>query len=110
MRLLVCGGRDYSDRQRVIAELLRLNPEVVITGGARGADSIAAEVALDSGTPTIIMPAPWNRHGRGAGAVRNAWMLKYASPDRVLAFPGGNGTADMVRRARAAGIAVTEVA
>lgn len=34
---------------------------------------------------------------------------KEAKPDLVIAFPGGRGTADMVRRARAAGIEVREI-
>jgi hypothetical protein len=35
-------------------------------------------------------------------------MLEYG-PDLVVAFPGGRGTADMVRRAKAAGCEVLEV-
>jgi len=35
-------------------------------------------------------------------------MLKDGRPDIVLAFPGGTGTADMMRRARAAGVRVVE--
>ena len=108
-RLLVCGGRDYADRQRVILELNAERPDVVITGGAQGADSLASNIALSAGIPTIIMPAPWVRYGKSAGPVRNGWMLKHASPTHVLAFPGGAGTADMVSRARAAGIVVREV-
>ena len=57
----------------------------------------------------MIFPAAWNKWGYSAGPRRNAWMIEYGKPDHVLAFPGGPGTADMVRRARAAGIPVTEI-
>jgi ABC-type sugar transport system substrate-binding protein len=36
-------------------------------------------------------------------------MLDEGKPDIVVAFPGGTGTADMVRRARKAGVVVIEV-
>lgn len=36
-------------------------------------------------------------------------MLDLAKPDVVVAFKGGRGTADMVRRAREAGVKVIEV-
>lgn len=108
-RLLVCGGRDYQDRARVALELANERPDIVITGGATGADALAADISRKSGIPTLIMPAPWERYGRSAGSVRNNWMLKFANPTHVLAFPGGSGTADMVKRAREAGLPVREV-
>ena len=57
-----------------------------------------------------IFPADWIRHGRAAGPIRNEQMLREGCPDLVVAFhddPGlGRGTADMVRRALAAGVPV----
>ena len=105
----MCGGRNYANRQRVQQELVAERPDVVINGGASGADFLAASIALDSGIPTITMPAAWATHGSRAGFLRNGWMLKYANPTHVLAFKGGAGTADMVAKARAAGIPVREV-
>ncbi len=57
----------------------------------------------------MVFRALWERHGRAAGVIRNQAMLDYGI-DLVLAFPGGRGTADMVRRARSAGVAVAAVA
>lgn len=54
-------------------------------------------------------PAKWKMYGRSAGAIRNAVMLSEFQPDIVVAFPGGRGTAHMVRIARAAGIDVIEI-
>lgn len=54
-------------------------------------------------------PANWDAHGRAAGAIRNKQMLLEGKPDLVIAFPGGRGTADMVRRAQEAGVVVRYV-
>lgn len=54
-------------------------------------------------------PADWVTLGKAAGPIRNQQMLDEAKPDWVVAFPGGNGTADMVRRARKAGVKIVEV-
>lgn len=68
----------------------------------------AAEWARRSHVPVESYPADWRR-GKGAGPERNARMLAEGWPDLVVAFPGGRGTADMVRRAKAAGVRVVEV-
>ena len=113
MRLLVCGDRNWSDRKLIAAMLALEAPEVVIHGGCRGADLMAGEVARSLGLAIEEYPAQWHRYGRGAGPVRNQQMLDEGQPDRVLAFHSdlsrSRGTADMVRRARAAGIPVVVV-
>jgi hypothetical protein len=110
MRVLVCGGRDYSDRETLFSTLDRLGVTAIITGGARGADSLAERWTYERGVPVERYEADWRRHGSAAGPIRNQEMLDQGHPDLVLAFPGGRGTADMVRRARAAGVRVAEVA
>jgi len=52
-----------------------------------------------------VCHADWETHGRAAGPIRNEKMLTW-KPDLVVAFPGGVGTADLVRRAEAAGVPV----
>lgn len=112
-RWLVCGGRHYNDRRKAHIELDRLaaNRRVttVITGGAPGADALAAEWAESRCVEHIVFPADWKRHGRAAGPIRNQRMLDEGQPSLVVAFPGGAGTSDMARRARAAGIQVLTV-
>jgi len=108
MRVLVCGGRDYADSGRLFLELdaLRLSRgiTVVISGCARGADTFGIEWAEVRGIEVARFPADWEKHRRAAGPIRNQQMLDEGKPDLVIAFPGGRGTADMVRRATAAGI------
>ena len=108
-RVLVCGGRDYDDRDRAFAELDALQPiRMVIHGNARGADMLAGIWCRHRSVQEVACPAQWSKFGKRAGPMRNEAMLGH-SPDLVLAFPGGAGTADMVRRARRAGVRVVEV-
>lgn len=81
----------------------------VIHGAATGADSLAHEWAGDRMIWRLGYPANWKKHGLSAGPRRNQWMLDNEKPDLVVAFPGGDGTADMVRRAKGAGVKVIEV-
>jgi hypothetical protein len=110
IRLLVCGGRDFTDRDRVFVALDRIvafHPvALLIQGGARGADKLAGEWAARQGIPVEEFPAQWDLYGRAAGPIRNAQMLRESHPDVVVAFPGKGGTADMVKRATAAGVPV----
>jgi hypothetical protein len=100
VKVLVCGGRDYSDKDFVFQILDELPIELLIHGAARGADSLAGEWAAERRVPCMAFPAPWgSQRWRGAGPTRNGWMLAWGQPDVVVAFPGGSGTADMVRRA-----------
>lgn len=98
--VLVCGGRNYANRAAVFDVLNRLEPEVVIHGAARGADSLAAEwVQTVLGVEGKAYPAYWKRYGRGAGPTRNQLMLDDNLIDLVVVFPGGRGTGDMKQRA-----------
>jgi predicted Rossmann-fold nucleotide-binding protein len=113
-RVLVCGGREYADTAAVDAILGALRDElgdfVVVHGGARGADNLAAEWADQQKLPTMKFPANWEQQGRAAGTIRNALMLRVGRPHLVVAFPGGRGTADMIRRAEAAEVEVRRIA
>jgi len=89
VRLIVCGGRDFKDADWLLKVL-----NVKAWAESR-------EIACET------YPADWDKHGKAAGPIRNQEMLDQ-HPDFVLAFPGGNGTADMVARARRAGVPVAE--
>ena len=107
--VLVCGGRGYRDYKGVCEVLDGMKIDCLVHGGATGADLLAGEWAAGKGKPFIVVPANWKAYGKNAGPVRNAWMLKYINVTRVVAFPGGRGTAHMVKMAREAGIPVTHV-
>lgn len=110
-RAIVCGGRDYRNFDRVVqimdAAITRLNLSCVIHGNADGADKMAGFWAAARGLDVEPYPADWSK-GKSAGPARNALMLT-KSPDMVIAFPGGRGTADMVRQAEKAGVRVIRI-
>jgi len=112
MILLVCGGRDYADAKTAFATLdaeHAKNPiSLLIEGGARGADNLAREWAQQRGIEDQTFMADWKQFGRSAGPRRNQQMIE-AKPDMVIAFPGGGGTADMVKRAKKARVPVMEI-
>lgn len=115
-RVLICGGRDYADRATFTRTLDRLFeargwttppdemgnwlPTVTIIHGAcpTGADAMADEYAVVNWCQIEEYPADWS-----------TFAIAEGHPDICIAFPGGRGTADMVRRCRKAGIEVVEV-
>lgn len=113
MRLLVCGGRDYSDVDFLEQSLDLVkrdhNIDVVIHGAARGADTLAGNWATKNNIPLEVYPAQWNLYGKSAGYKRNKQMLDEGKPDLVIAFPGGAGTRMMMRIAKEAGVEVLEI-
>ena len=116
MRVLVCGGRNYCHYLRFAEAMDALRAEVgefaeIIHGGAKGADHCAHRYANDAARiPERVFTPDWQAHGLAAGPKRNQQMLDEGKPDLVVAFPGGRGTADMVRRAKASGVRVVEIA
>lgn len=110
VKLLVTGGRDFRDQgavNRALDDLHAVRPVWrLVHGGARGADALGQRWASARDVTTVVYPARWSEHGRAAGPIRNQLMLDQQCPGLVIAFPGGRGTADMVERAKKAGVEV----
>jgi ABC-type Fe3+-hydroxamate transport system substrate-binding protein len=113
VKVLVCGGRRYTNDKRIDGVLGGLHKEApfteLIEGGSLGADALAAAWARKNRVPTRKFEAQWKKFGASAGPRRNREMLVEGKPDLVIAFPGGTGTADMVSKASAAGVRVIRV-
>ncbi len=106
MKVLICGGRNFANRRAMVKVIASLrDDDLVIHGGASGADRLAGQVALEHGIHTAEVKAIWPIYGKGAGPRRNTAMLALR-PDKVIAFPGGNGTGDCIRQAIQAGVPV----
>ena len=110
---LICGGRDFADEtmfKDAMGDLMRRFgcPSRIVHGAAPGADSMADDLGRRLSVGVVPCPADWTKHGRGAGPIRNKKMLTYR-PTKVIAFPGGRGTKNMVKKARSAGITVVEI-
>lgn len=106
--ILVCGSRGFSNKSLMVKRLNAFLEQhnldetniQIISGMARGADALAAEIAKDNNVPLIEMPADWKAHGKRAGFVRNLEMLNKA--DIVIAFWDGEsvGTAHTIQEAK----------
>lgn len=108
--VIVCGGRDYRERERVFAALDQLQAKhrgflLIAHGGAPGADTLAGEWAKARGVTCEVFAADWAGQGPAAGPLRNQRMVD-AGARGCVAFPGGRGTADCMQRCKAAGIPV----
>lgn len=118
MKLLVCGSREFTDRQ-VVDQALNVylaehgDALIVIQGGHKsGADAIAAYWCERNEVDCMRVPAKWRAHGTPeAGPIRNRRMRDRYKPDAALAFrappPAKNaGTDNMIALLREAGIPV----
>jgi hypothetical protein len=137
MNIGVTGGRFYGNFAKVkqTFDLLAVTDPTLVYGGASGADEYARLWAEDPlqvqhrpiRWKTKRFDADWGRacdnrcaHGPrrkrrdgstfcpSAGPVRNQEMVDYGL-DLLVAFPGGNGTLDMIRRAKAAEVLILRV-
>ena len=105
MKVLICGDWNWTNIQLIREWLIKLKNEgydTVIEGEARGADSIARDLALLLNMKIESYPADWSKYGRSAGPIRNTQMLKEGKPDFVLAFhnniASSKGTANMLKQ------------
>ena len=110
-RLLITGGRDFTDAAVIEKALMDIEqrPDVIIHGDAAGADRVAGQVAAKWGIEVWKFPANWARYGKSAGPRRNYQMIQEGRPTHVLAFPGGAGTANMVKQASKAGLPIRRI-
>lgn len=112
LRVLVCGGRSFTDRKTVNKVLDRFRTLYgnfgIAHGCASGADTLADLWARQHNINPQRFPALWDTYDLSAGPIRNTQMLTEYEPDYVIAFPGGKGTADMCKQAHRARIRVLQ--
>lgn len=106
-RVIIAGSRDFGDYvmlckhcDRLLSQKVATHQIVIISGAARGADTLGERYAHERGYAVEKYPADWNRDGKAAGPIRNAQMAKVA--DALIAFWDGNsrGTQNMIDLAR----------
>ena len=108
LRVLVCGSRYYTNYQKILEQLKKLDVEVVISGACRGADYLAVKAARTCGFPYVEFPADWQRFGKKAGPIRNYQMIKDGKPDFALVFhpdiENSKGSRHMLSLVKKAGV------
>lgn len=110
--VLICGSREYQHESTVKGFIRSLpSTALVIEGGAKGVDSLARKFATERKIHVATVPALWSQFHKAAGPKRNAAMLQL-KPHAVVAFPveGSKGTADMINRAKLAGVETIVIA
>ena len=122
-KLIVAGGRDFgnykSDYKLLSAKLEDIRCVIwkediaddleIVSGGARGADSLGERWAKEFHVPIKSFPANWELHKKRAGILRNMEMAEYS--DSLLAFWDGKspGTGHMISYATKLGLGVIVV-
>lgn len=83
--VIIAGGRDFNDyellKRKCDYYLSNLDTDniIIISGGARGADSLGERYAKEKGYELDSHPADWNKYGKSAGYRRNKEMVDIAS-------------------------------
>lgn len=110
MKIIIAGGRDFDDYQtlcRVCDHMLQ-NQKIIeiVSGTARGADSLGERYAKEHGYPIKKFPAEWSIYQKAAGYIRNKKMAEYS--DALIAFWDGRskGTGHMIDLAKTRGLKV----
>lgn len=107
MKTIIAGSRGITVIRLVRQAVLESKFEIteVVSGAARGVDTLGEQFAKESGIPVTRFPADWTRYGRSAGPIRNRAMAEYA--DALIAITtGSRGTASMIALAESHGLRV----
>ena len=106
MKVVIAGSRDITDYNILLKAIKECPFQIteVISGRARGVDTLGEQFAEDYGLKLHPFPADWKRLGNAAGPIRNAQMADFA--DAVLCVWDGksSGTKDMMNQARKRGL------
>jgi len=99
IRVIVAGGRDFADYTFLKSKLDKLFSEktvIVVSGMAKGADSLGERYAHENKLVVSYFPALWHKFGTQAGFIRNTEMAKNA--DACVCFWDGKsvGTKHMI--------------
>ncbi len=110
-RLAVVGSRGFNDYALLKKTLDKsyAKSDVIVSGGATGADALAERYAKEKGLKIVIVKPDWLQFGKAAGPIRNELIVKQS--DRVIAFWDGvsKGTASTIYAARRLGIPLSIV-
>ena len=115
-KVVIAGSRGFSNYKllketcdKYLREKKKTHNIVIISGHARGADSLGEKYASDEDLDLEIYPADWKKYGKSAGFMRNEQMADIA--DAVIAFWNGesHGTKHMIDTAEEKGLNVKVV-
>lgn len=103
LAVAVVGSRNLTECPALLARLAELAPDQVVSGGAAGADTLAAEWARANGVPLRVLRPDYSTHGPAAPHVRNGAIVAAASVVLVVWDGKSRGTLSAARAAAALG-------
>ncbi len=106
INIAIVGSRDFNnfdvfkDKLEPILSKLMARIDNIVSGGAKGTDSMAEKYAIDNNLSTIIYKPDWEKHGNSAGIIRNRTIIK--SSDLIIAFliKNSRGTSNSIKVAK----------
>lgn len=109
MKTIIAGGRDFNNYtllREKCDEIIDSNLTEIVSGRAKGADTLGEQYAKERGYSVKLFPADWKTHGRKAGPIRNKQMADYG--EMLIAFWDGKskGTQHMINLAEKKGLMV----
>lgn len=91
-KVAVIGGRDFTNYSLMKLVLDKYHAKygisIIVSGGARGADTLAERWAKENQIDYHVFMAKWNLEGNRAGPRRNLRLVTYSQV--VIAFPTEN--------------------
>ena len=112
MILAIVGSRDYDDYDNfkiIVKKYIKKHgtPELIVSGGASGIDSLAEKYAKEFDIPIKIFYAKWKKYGKKAGPHRNTKIVNMST--HILAMPSKSsiGTYDTINKGKKAGLIVS---
>lgn len=107
MKLAIVGSRNFTD-YRVMCSFIKTKFDLstidgIVSGGAKGADSLAERFAHENNLLLYVKEADWKKYGRAAGPKRNKLIVEEA--DAIVAFPTetSRGTLNTINIAKKSG-------
>jgi predicted Rossmann fold nucleotide-binding protein DprA/Smf involved in DNA uptake len=98
MKVIIAGSRDITDAGLVLKAVIDSEFEIteVVSGAARGVDSIGEKIANIQGWKVTRFPANWKRYGKSAGPIRNKQMAEYSDMAIVVWDGKSSGSKNMI--------------
>lgn len=99
MKVVIAGSRNIKDRLALVKAIKQSGFEIteVVSGKARGPDSMGEAWAMANDVAIKEFPAEWTRFGNAAGLIRNNQMAKYADAAIILWDGKSTGTLNMIK-------------
>lgn len=98
MKVVIAGSRNINSYEQVLLAINNSGFHIteVVSGRARGVDSLGEHYAKEHSLTCSYFAADWNTHGKRAGPIRNAEMARYADAAVIVWDGQSTGSANMI--------------